>query len=71
MMMNDLRFYNFPRITVAVYFTEFESIRVYRSTHRACYSFEKAYNIRVWEFSAVTFVWGYNGHVCIPTYRVY
>ena len=28
--MNNLLFYNFPRITVAVYFTYFESIIVYR-----------------------------------------
>ena len=36
MMMNNLRFYNFLRIPVAVYFTYFESIIVYRSTRRAC-----------------------------------
>ena len=33
-MMNNRRFYNFPRISVAVYFTYFESITVYRSTRR-------------------------------------
>ena len=56
--MNNRRFYNFPRITVDVYFTEFESIIVYRSTHGACCLSEKAYNIRVREFSAVTFCIG-------------
>ena len=40
--MNNRRFYNFPRITVAVYFTYFESIIVYRSTRRACSLSEKA-----------------------------
>ena len=61
MMMNNRRFYNFPRITVAVYFTftfEFESIIVYRGTRRARCLSEKAYNFRVREFSAVAFVWG-------------
>ena len=43
MMMNNRRFYNFPRITVAVYFTEFESIIVYRGTRRARYLPEKAH----------------------------
>ena len=57
-MMNNRRFYNFPRITVTVYFTEFESIIVYRGTRRARCLSEKAYNFRVREFSAVTFVWG-------------
>ena len=56
--MNNRRFYNFPRITVAVYFTEFGSIMVYRGTRRARCLSEKAYNFRVREFSAVTFVWG-------------
>ena len=51
----DSAFYNFLRITVAIYLTEFESIIVYRSTRRACCFSE---NIRVREFSAVTFVWG-------------
>ena len=70
-MMNNRRFYNFPRINVAVYFTEFESIIMYRGTRRACCLCEKAYNFRVREFSAVT-LYGANGHVCaIPTYRVY
>ena len=65
-------FYNFLRITVAVYFTFFESIIVYKSTRRACCLPEKAKNIHVWEFSAVTFVKAYNGCVsAIPTYRVY
>ena len=41
---------------IAVYFTEFESIIVYRGTCRARCLSEKAYNIRVREFSAVTFV---------------
>ena len=58
MMMNNRRFYNFPRITIAVYLTEFESIIVYRGTRRARCLSEKAYNFRVREFSAVTFVWG-------------
>ena len=40
--MNNWRFYNFPRIAVAVYFTYFESIIVYRSTRRACSLSEKA-----------------------------
>ena len=57
-MMNNQHFYNFPRIIVAVYFMEFESIIVYRSTRRARCLSEKAYNIRVREFSAVTFIWG-------------
>ena len=35
-MMNNLHFYNFSRITVAVYFTYFESIIVYKSTRNAC-----------------------------------
>ena len=56
--MNNRRFYNFSKITIAVYFTEFESIIVYRSTGRAGCLSEKAYNICVREFSAVTFVWG-------------
>ena len=34
-MMNNPGFYKFPRFTVAVYFTYFESIVVYRSTCRA------------------------------------
>ena len=42
-MMNNRRFYDFPRITVAVYFMEFESIIVYRSTRRARCLSEKAY----------------------------
>ena len=64
-------FLQLSEITVAVYFTEFESIIVYRSTRRACCLSEKAYNIRVREFSPVTFVKA-NGRVCvIPTYRVY
>ena len=59
MMMNNWRFYNFLRITVAVCFTEFdESIIVYRGTCRARCLSEKAYNICVREFSAATFVWG-------------
>ena len=45
MMMNNRRFYNFPRITVAVYFTEFESIIVYRSTRRAGCLSEKTYRV--------------------------
>ena len=70
-MMNNRRFYNFPRITVAVYFTEFESIIVYRGTRRARCLCEKAYNFHILEFSAVTFVWA-NGRVwAIATYRVY
>ena len=52
--MNNRRFYSFPRITVAVYF---KSIIVYRGTSRARCLSEKAYNFRVREFSAVTFVW--------------
>ena len=36
MMMNNPGFYKFPRFTVAVHFTYFESIIVYRSTRRAC-----------------------------------
>ena len=44
MMMNNRRFYNFPRITVAVYFTEFENIIMYRGTRRARCLSEKAYN---------------------------
>ena len=37
--MNNRRFYNFVRITVAVYFMYFKSIIVCRSTHRAgCWS---------------------------------
>ena len=57
-MMNNPGFYKFPRFTVAVYFTYFKSIKVYRSTLRACSLSEKAENIRVREFRAVTFVWG-------------
>ena len=56
MMMNNPRFYNFPRITVTVYFREFQSIIVYRSTPRAGGLSEKVYNIRIREFSAVTFL---------------
>ena len=41
-MMNNPGFYKFPRFTVAVYFTYFESIKVYRSTCRACSLSEKA-----------------------------
>ena len=71
-MMNNRHFYNFPRITVAVYFTEFESIIVYRGTLRAHCSSEKAYNFRVRQFSARVLLYGANGRVCaIPTYRVY
>ena len=36
MMMNNPGFYKFPRFNVAVYFTYLESIKVYRSTRRAC-----------------------------------
>ena len=60
-MMNNRHFQTFPKITVAVYFTyftEFETIIVYRRTRRVCWLSEKAYNICVREFSAVTFVWG-------------
>ena len=46
-MMNNPGFYKF---TVAVYFTYFESIKVYRSTRRACSLSNKAQNIRVREF---------------------
>ena len=49
-MMNNPGFYKFPRFTVAVYFTYFESIKVYRSTLRAYSLSEKAENIRVREF---------------------
>ena len=52
-MMNNQRFYNFPRITVALYFMEFESIIVYRGTGRARCLCEKAYNFRIREFSLV------------------
>ena len=41
-MMNNPGFYKFPRFTVAVYFTYFKSIKVYRSTLRACSLSEKA-----------------------------
>ena len=41
-MMNNQCFYYFLRITVPVYFIEFESIIVYRSTHRVCCLSEKA-----------------------------
>ena len=34
-MMNNLHFYNFPRITVAVYFMYFERITECRSTRTA------------------------------------
>ena len=43
MMMNNPGFYKFPRFTVAVYFTYFESIIVYRSTRRAYTLSEKAF----------------------------
>ena len=46
-MINNRRFYNFSRITVAVYFMYYESIIVYRSTLRAGCLSEKAYNIHV------------------------
>ena len=39
---NNPGFYKFPRFTVAVYFTYFESIKVYRSTLRVCSLSEKA-----------------------------
>ena len=67
-MMNNRRFYNFPRITVAVYFTEFESIIVYRGTRRArCLPITSAF-----ENSQPLLLYGANGRVCaIPTYRVY
>ena len=41
-MMNNPGFFKFPRFTVAVHFTYFESIIVYRSTHRAGCLSEKA-----------------------------
>ena len=41
-MMNNPGFYKFPRFSVVVYFTYFESIIVYRSTRRACSLSEKA-----------------------------
>ena len=67
-MMNNRRFYNFPSITVAVYFTEFESIIVYRSTRRARCLSEKAYNFRVRDGSQPLLLYGANGRVCaIPT----
>ena len=40
--MDNQRFYKFPRITVAVYFTYFESIIVYKTTCIACSLSEKA-----------------------------
>ena len=40
--LNNPGFYKFPRFTVAVYFTYFESIKVYRSTLRACSLSKKA-----------------------------
>ena len=42
MMMNNPGFYKFPKFAVAVYFTYFESIIVYRSTRRACSLSKKA-----------------------------
>ena len=41
-MMNNPGFYKFPKFAVAVYFTYFESIEVYRSTRRACSLSKKA-----------------------------
>ena len=69
--MNNRRFYNFPRITVAVYFTEFESIIVYRSTRRAGCLSERPIT-SAFESSQPLLSYGANGRVCaIPTYRVY
>ena len=42
MMMNDMGFYKYPRITVAVYFTYFENITECRRTRRAGCLSEKA-----------------------------
>ena len=70
-MMNNRRFYNFLRITVAVCFTEFGSIIVYRGTRRACCLSEKAIT-SAFESSQPLLLYGANGRVCaIPTYRVY
>ena len=54
-MMNNRRFYIFPRITVAVYFTEFGSIIVYRGTRRARCLSEKAYNFRVRDIQKIIY----------------
>ena len=53
-MMNNPGFYKFPRFTVAVYFTYFESIIVYRSTHRACSLSEKLLLLRLMGVSAAS-----------------
>ena len=68
--MNNRRFYNFRRIIVAVYFTEFESIIVYKGTRKARCLSEKAYKA-AFESSQPLLSYGANGHVCAnPTYRV-
>ena len=67
-MMNNRRFYNFPRITVAVYFTDFESIIVYRGARRARCLSERA---SAFKSSQPLLLYGANGCVwAIPTYRV-
>ena len=70
--MNNPGFYKFPRFTVAVYFTYFESIKVYRSTLRACSFSEKAFKTSAFGSSEPLLLYGANGRVgAIPTYRVY
>ena len=56
--------------TLQVTRMSFESIIVYRSTLRTGSLSERAYNIRVREFGAVTFVRAKVHVGVIPTYRV-
>ena len=71
-MMNNPGFYKFPRFTVAVYFTYFESIKVYRSTRRACSLSKKAFKTSAFGSSEPLLLLRLNGRVgAIPTYRVY
>ena len=72
MMMNNPGFYKFPRFTVAVYFTYFESIKVYIEAlveHVACL---KRLKTSAFGSSEPLLLLRLNGHVStIPTYRVY
>ena len=71
-MMNNRRFYNFPRITVAVYFTEFKSIIVYIEALAEQVVCLKRPITSAFESSQPLLLYGANGRVCaIPTYRVY
>ena len=71
-MMNNPGFYKFPRFTVAVYFTYFESIKVYRSTPEHVVCLKRLKTSAFGSSEPLLFSVKANGRVgAIPTYRVY